>query len=269
MKRPITSMSNYLKNHISLKELICVLILFLGSIGYYLEFFELINSILLSVFITTVIVSMVMVGYFRLGKKTSFPYKEFILLTLVFSIIRYIYIYFFLSKNLPSHTIFHYPIRAIPITILGTASFIFLGYSYAIYEWGLAAREKYTKMLEKNIKQLDQPIKIRSSGKWVYLLAQDILYLKANGEYVDYFTLGKRYSCFQRLKQAEIEMKKFKFLKIHRSYIINPIFVQSIGVSEVIMKDNIVLPLSKKYKETVFIQLENILLQKPTNSNGL
>jgi len=257
-------MKNFIKNHISLRGWLGIVLLFLGSIGYYLEFFGLMTSILLSVFITAIIVSMIMVGYFRLGKKTSFPYNEFIALTLLFSIIRYAYIYFFLSKNLPSYTIFHYPVRAIPLTILGTAFLLFLGYSYAIYEWGLASREKYIKMLKKNKEQFEQPIKIRSSGKWVYLLSQDVLYLKANGEYVDYFTASKRYSCFQRLKHAELEMKKFDFIKIHRSYVINPIFVESISVSQVIMKGNIILPYSKKYKEMVNNKLENILLHKPT-----
>ncbi|WP_340062968.1 LytTR family DNA-binding domain-containing protein [Ascidiimonas aurantiaca] len=205
---------------------------------------------------------MFIVGFLKLGKKTSFPYKKFILLIALFSAIRYVYIYFFLSNHLPSYTIFHYPLRAIPITILGTAFVLFLGYSYAIYEWGLAAREKYTKMLKINKKQFDQPIKIRSSGKWVYLLSQDILYLKANGEYVDYHTLSNKYSCFQRLKQSEIEMVKFGFLKIHRSYVVNPIFVKSISVSEIIMKNNIKLPLSKKYKDSVTKEIESRLLRK-------
>lgn len=254
-------MSYFVKNHISLKGWLCVTFLFLGSVGYYLDFFDLLTSILLAVFITTLIISMLVVGFLILGEKPSFPYKEFIILIFLFSSIRYSYIYFFLSNHLPSYTIFHYPIRAIPITILGTAAILFLGYSYAIYEWGLAAREKYAEMLEKDKERFDQPIKIRSSGKWVYLLSQDILYLKANGEYVDYHTLSNTYSCFQRLKQAEDEMEKHDFLRIHRSYIINPIFVESIGVSEISMKNKILLPLSKKYKESVIEKVENRFLR--------
>ena len=261
MNTQIISIKNFIKNHISLREWLSIVFLFLGSFGYYLEFFGLITSILSSVFITTVIVSILMTGYYRLGKKASFPYREFLLLVLLFSAIRYAYIYFFLSNHLPSYTIFHYPVRAIPITILGTASLIFLGYSYAIYEWGLASREKYTKMLKTDKDQFDQPIKIRSSGKWVYLLTQDILYLKANGEYVDYHTISSTYSCFQRLKQAENEMEKHDFLRIHRSYIINPIFIESIGISEISMKNKIVLPLSKKYKESVTEEIEKRFLR--------
>ncbi len=256
----IISISNFVKNHITGKGWLCIMLLLLGSIVYYLEFFGFITATLLSVFVVTLMISMFVVGFLVLGEKPSFPYKELVFLVLLFSAIRYSYIYFFLSNNLPSYTLFHYPLRAIPITILGTAAIIFLGYSYAIYEWGLAAREKYAEMLENDEKRFDQPIKIRSSGKWVYLLSQDILYLKANGEYVDYHTLSNVYSCFQRLKQAEKEMEKHDFLRIHRSYIINPIFVESISSSEISLKNRILLPLSKNYKESLTEKMEKRLL---------
>lgn len=262
MNTPIISMSNFFKNHISLKGWLFIVLFLIGSIGYYLEFFGVLTAIVLALFITAMVVSMFLVGYLILGKNTSFPFRAYVLYIVLFSVVRYAYIYFYLSNHLPSYTVFHYPVRALPITILGTAAVIFLGYSYAIYEWGLAAREKYSKKLKTNNEQFNQPIKIRSSGKWVYLLPQDILYIKANGEYVNYYTDTNVYSCYQRLKAAEIELKKFGFLKTHRSYVVNPIFVESIGNSEIMLKGEKTLPLSKKYKHAVKTKIELIRKRK-------
>ncbi len=257
MKALIISMKNQIYKRISGKGWLWIALLYLGSIFFYLEFFDLLVSIGLALFITLVLVSMLMVGYLRLGASLKFSIKEFVLFVILFSSLRFAYIYFFLSNHLPDYTLFHYPGRALPITILTSASLLFLGYSYAIYEWGLAARDKYAEKLSKNDKKFEQPIALRCSGKSVYMMSEDIIYLNANGEYVDYNTLSKKYTCFKRLKVAEAELNPFGFLRTHRSYIINPIFVESIGITEILMKGDVTIPLSKKYKTAVQEAVEN------------
>ncbi|WP_343764794.1 LytTR family DNA-binding domain-containing protein [Gangjinia marincola] len=200
-----------------------------------------------------------MIGYLRLGACTRFPVKEFILFTALFTGIRFTFIYFFLSNHLPSYTVFHYPRRALPFTMFSSAGLLFLGYSYAIYQWGLAAREKYKERFKESGQKLEQPIKLRCGGKTIYVLSQDILYLNANGEYVDYNTLSRKYTCFKRLKVAEAEMNPLGFIRTHRSYIINPNYVEAVALTEVTLKGNISIPLSKKYKVEVHTFLENLL----------
>ncbi len=200
---------------------------------------------------------MLLVGYIRLGSQSKFSLIEFSVFTIGFSAVRYVYILFFLSEHLPEYTLFHYPNRALPATVFGSASLLFLGYSYAIYEWGLAARQRYAERSKKLKKKFDQPILLRCGGKTVYILPQDIVYIQANGEYVDYKTTTKKYTCFKRLKDVQTELSEYGFVRTHRSFIINPSYVESLTATEIGLKEGTTVPLSKTYKEKVTTLIES------------
>jgi lysylphosphatidylglycerol synthetase-like protein (DUF2156 family) len=235
-------------SHITSRGWLWIMVLYVLSVFYYVEFFTWHLAIFLAVYITLVIVAMLMIGYSKLGAKSSFPTINFIIWILVFSAIRYIYVYFFLSHHLPEYTVFHHVRRVLPTVIFTSAFTLFLGYTYAVYEWGLAAREKHKQQAKEKSKDFNQPIIVRADGANVYLLPQDIYYISANGEYVNYHLEGKTYTVFKRLKEVASEMKFYGFKRNHRSYIVNTEFIESISTQEIILKNSIKLPLSKTYK---------------------
>lgn len=243
------SMKKHLFSRITRRGWIWISILYVGSILFYLEFFTWLPAIFLGLYMTIVLVSMLLVGYINLGHRSRFPTLVFSIWVAIFSIARYVYIYYFLSRHLPEHTIFHYVDRVIPTVIFTSASMIFLGYSYAIYEWGLAAREKYKDKLDKTTSSFKQPLILRADGSNIYVLPEDITYISANGEYVNYHTDRKKYMVFKRLKDVEQEMKSHGFLRNHRSYIVNPDYIVAISKTEIQLKDDTMVPLSKSYRD--------------------
>ncbi len=106
---------------------------------------------------------------------------------------------------------------------------------------------------------LQPPLQIRSEGKTVRLLPQDIIYLEAKGEYINYVTHTKSYMCFKRMKAAEDELKAYGFHRTHRSFIVNLINITSFSGTELVMRDNRTIPISKTYR-TSFME---VLQPKP------
>ncbi|GMN11665.1 hypothetical protein MTsPCn9_28480 [Croceitalea sp. MTPC9] len=227
------------------------IILLAASINYYNQFFTYWPSFLLSLLITLEVMGMFYLGYQQLSRAKTFPHLRFWSYTLLFTFFRLVIVYHVLQHHLPEWTVFHYPGRTIPFLFFTSAAFLFLGYSYSIYEWGLAAREEYNRMLNHNHYTQQHPLSIRSEGKTIRLLPQEILYLEAKGEYINYVTVSNKHMCFQRMKKAEKELQEYGFLRAHRSYIINPMNVKSFSNSEVQMNNNITIPVSKTYKESL------------------
>ncbi|MEO0572549.1 MAG: LytTR family DNA-binding domain-containing protein, partial [Bacteroidota bacterium] len=128
--------------------------------------------------------------------------------------------------------------------------------SYSIYEWGLAARQEYQHLMEHTPKRIQQPIVIKSEGKTIRLLPQDILYLEAKGEYINYSTLGKNHMYFQRMKNAEKELQGYGLLRAHRSFIVNPLHVKSFSANELVMVNDRTIPMSKTYKSRILDNLK-------------
>ena len=233
------------------KVLFWGIFLLLASWNYYTDFFAVMESLLWGTVLTLQVVGMVLVGYASLSKYKRFPTSYFLGWTMAFTMSRFLVVFFVLQDHLPEWTVFHDPVRSTPFLAFTSAMFLFLGYSYSIYEWGLAAREEYKKLTGDRPSDYAHPILIKAEGSLVRLLPQDILYIEARGEYINYVTQVKSYLVFQRLKKAEEELEEYGFRRAHRSYILNTMNIRSIAVQEAIMVNEDRIPISKTYKEAV------------------
>lgn len=88
---------------------------------------------------------------------------------------------------------------------------------------------------------------------------KDIVYLEAEHVYTKVFISGRKHPLMVRrpLSQLQEELPKDKFLRTHRSYIINVDCVESWNISSVTINED-TIPISRSNKETVL----NILKKK-------
>lgn len=227
------------------------ILLFFSAWTYYSDFYAHTASIVLAFLIMLEVVGMFLIGYSVLSKQLKFPRVRFWLFVLGFTVFRFLIVYFVLQHGLPEWTVFHYPERSIFFLFFTSAAFIFFGYSYAIYEWGLAARREYTQKLNATPASIAHPIIIRCEGKEIQLLPQEIIALQANGEYINYLTSHGNYMCFQRMKVAAKELLGYGFVRVHRSFIVNPHHIKAKSQTEIEMKNGMKLPISKTYRESI------------------
>jgi DNA-binding LytR/AlgR family response regulator len=74
----------------------------------------------------------------------------------------------------------------------------------------------------------------------------NILYLVADGNYVDMFTLSRKHSIRQTLNTVMSQLPSDTFKQAHRSYVVNKNKVQRVTTSSVIV-NNVEIPLSRTY----------------------
>jgi len=76
----------------------------------------------------------------------------------------------------------------------------------------------------------------------------DVLFLKAEIDYVNVVTNEKSILILDSLRNWNEKLQKFKFIQIHRSYIINIDKITKIQGNQVFISDT-VIPIGKTYKE--------------------
>jgi len=87
-----------------------------------------------------------------------------------------------------------------------------------------------------------------------FLDVSDIVHIKAWGNYVQIFSISDRHTIYQKLSYYEEQLRKYNFLRVHRSHLINLAFVykfQKIGRGGVvIMADGTKIQIAPNYKQT-------------------
>jgi len=79
----------------------------------------------------------------------------------------------------------------------------------------------------------------------------EILYLQAMKDYTLIFTTDKRHCVLFSLGNLLKETEFQSFVRVHRSYAVNPMYIERVASHEVIMKNEQIVPLGRAYKETL------------------
>ena len=98
---------------------------------------------------------------------------------------------------------------------------------------------------------------IKCEGKLVRLKNDDILYIESMGDYVKFVTPAKKYISHNTIKSLEERVDKARFMKVHRSYIINILKIDDIRENDLFIMGN-EIPISKSHKPEVLKRLNII-----------
>lgn len=101
---------------------------------------------------------------------------------------------------------------------------------------------------------------VKHKHKWLIIEVRDILYIQAAAAYAEIHTSQKTHLIHASLKQLEQELDPTRFLRIHRSTIINLSYVQSLepyfnGEFFVTLAGGARLKISRKYRDRADIIL--------------
>lgn len=122
-------------------------------------------------------------------------------------------------------------------------------------------QESISKITESMKVQVKEPVRddifIKSDGKFVRLNFEDILYIESMGDYVKYFTPGQYYLTHGTLKAVEEKMNPKRFMKVHRSFIVNMSKIKDIQDHSIVIESK-VIPISKTLKPEVMTRINAI-----------
>lgn len=107
------------------------------------------------------------------------------------------------------------------------------------------------------IKSISDDFFIKDGSSWVKINHSDILYAQADDNYTLIFTQDKKYILSSTLKKLETGLPKDKFMRIHRSYIVNLKKIDKISDGFVIFnKKNI--PIGRNYQADFFNTIQKL-----------
>ncbi len=98
-------------------------------------------------------------------------------------------------------------------------------------------------------KEIDKNLFLYSDKTLYNINIDDILFLKAEVDYVNVITEAKKILILDSLRNWNEKLQNFRFVQIHRSYIVNIDKITKIHGNQVFMGDNII-PIGKTYKES-------------------
>jgi DNA-binding LytR/AlgR family response regulator len=126
------------------------------------------------------------------------------------------------------------------------------------YQRFLEAVQKVEKKKEEDDSTASNDhIFIKADGKLIRLLNDDILYIESMGDYVKFITAEKKYITHNTIKNLETKVDALRFMKVHRSYIVNLSRIDDIQENMLYIK-GMMIPISKAHKSKV-LQKINVI----------
>ena len=158
-------------------------------------------------------------------------------------------------------------------TIFTTAhkEYAFHGYELGVSDYLLKPilNKRFTKAIdtvvsafnnEKKLRELDQLQKqevaviLKSGSKEVKVIPEQIKYISAQNEYISISTKNQRITIYMRMKDIEDNPSFNHLLRVHRSFIINPSFIDE-RHSEYLIIDDDMIPIGRSFKKAVKAKL--------------
>lgn len=117
---------------------------------------------------------------------------------------------------------------------------------------------KFKQFYQKDLKILESYLIVNNNGIDVKIYLKEILYLKAEEKYITVKTDKKEFLITDSLMQ--LEQKYTELLKIHRSYLVNPTYIQRFYKKDnlfyVLLKNNESLSVSRRQKQELHGKLD-------------
>lgn len=89
---------------------------------------------------------------------------------------------------------------------------------------------------------------IKSGYDHIKVFSSDILYIKADGDYTEVVTNERTLLSTDSLKNWLDRLHEYDFTQIHKSYILNVLFIKKISSTKVELSNHISLPIGRVYK---------------------
>ncbi|MDX1365675.1 MAG: response regulator [Arenibacter latericius] len=109
----------------------------------------------------------------------------------------------------------------------------------------------------QNLQVLNDRIFVRHNGNMIKLLLDDISYIEADRNYSNLVTPTGSFLISTTLKVLEAELINHKFIRVHRSYMVNISKLDVVGEHHLEIKRK-VIPLSKSFKQHLLKRLHTI-----------
>ncbi len=123
------------------------------------------------------------------------------------------------------------------------------------YSRFLHAVNKVAARLSKTNTDTDNHLFVKVDSLLQKLSVEDVLWIEAFGDYVKIQTIEKIHTVYSTLKKLEERLPTDKFLRVHRSFIVNLEKISNIDSTNLEI-DKKIIPISENYKEQLLNKIK-------------
>ena len=103
-----------------------------------------------------------------------------------------------------------------------------------------------------NTNSENKKITISSKTETISADIDTIMYIEGNRNYQTFYLKdGSSFDARVLMGDLEIKLKEHGFIRVHKGYLVNFLFIRTIGVNEVTLTNNKILPMSSKRKDSI------------------
>ena len=103
-----------------------------------------------------------------------------------------------------------------------------------------------------NTNSENKKITISSKTETISADIDTIMYIEGNRNYQTFYLKdGSTFDARVLMGDLEIKLKEHGFIRVHKGYLVNFLFIRTIGVNEVTLTNNKILPMSNKRKDSI------------------
>jgi DNA-binding LytR/AlgR family response regulator len=116
-----------------------------------------------------------------------------------------------------------------------------------------AVKEGDTEADKEQILQLNEYIFIKQNYRFIKVMLDDILYVEADNNYIHVVTAEKKYTVRMSLQQLEERVNYARFIRVHRSYIVNMSNINNFTDAE-LQTGKFTIPIGRNYRDSFIKQ---------------
>jgi len=120
------------------------------------------------------------------------------------------------------------------------------------------SEEVQEENLEEKISVFSDSIFIKSNNRYIKTAIKDITHIQALDKYVEIFTRDKkRYLVRSSLDAILHKFTPYHFIRVHKSYIINPHFLEQIN-GNLIVVDELEIPVGRSFRDSLIKLIDTL-----------
>lgn len=90
---------------------------------------------------------------------------------------------------------------------------------------------------------------VKSEGAYHKIEIESLIYIESLSEYLKYHLATKSHIVYGSLAKAEENLKKFGFIRVHKSFVVSKSHILSISSNQICLSNNTKIPIGRKYKK--------------------
>src|SRR5699024_2865231 len=135
------------------------------------------------------------------------------------------------------------------------------------YERFLRSVTKAKSIINKNPDRTEAKeeffyVKSNIKGRMIRIKLEDIIYIEAKGNYVEINDSRNKRPVYLPLKDLEKQLPADKFIRVHKSFIINMKHVIALENGQIVMEDDSKITIGPRYKNNLSDAITPMLVSK-------